>query len=82
MPYLNVTLDCAGRPEEAEVDIRSCILSLIDLYTHWLSQPIHTLLLQHMLSSVIMLSDLFAVVRSALTLVYNIPLHITLGKYT
>ncbi len=48
--------------ESSEVDIRSCILSLIDLYTHWLTQPIHTLLLQHMVRSVVMLSDLFALV--------------------
>ena len=30
------------------VDVRSCILSLVDLFSHWLSQPLHThtLLLQ------------------------------------
>ena len=47
-----------------DVDVRSCILSLIDLYSHWLSQPIHTLLLATMLRSIIMLSDLFALVES------------------
>ena len=24
------------------VDVRSCILSLVDLFSHWLSQPLHT----------------------------------------
>ena len=43
----------------AEIDTRSCIMSLIDLYTHWLSQPIDLLLLHHTLTSIIMLSDLF-----------------------
>ena len=23
------------------VDVRSCILSLVDLFSHWLSQPLH-----------------------------------------
>lgn len=50
----------------AEVDVRSCVLSLIDLFTHWLTQPIHSLLLQHMLRAVLMLSDLFAMVLLSL----------------
>ena len=51
--------------EGSEVDVRSCVLSLIDLFTHWLTQPIHTLLLQHMLRAVLMVSDLFAMVSSS-----------------
>ena len=27
---------------QAGVDVRSCILSLVDLFSHWLSQPLHT----------------------------------------
>lgn len=42
-----------------EVDIRSCLMSLIDFYRHWLSNPIDLLLLHHILISVIMLSDMF-----------------------
>ena len=45
-----------------DVDISSCIISLTDLYTHWLTQPIHSLLLHHVLTSIVMLSDLFALV--------------------
>ena len=47
-----------------EVDIKSCVISLIELYTHWLANPIHTLQLQYTLQSIVMLSDLFAVVRN------------------
>ena len=47
-----------------EIDVRSCILSLIDLYSHWLSHPIHTILLHRVLRSIFMLSDLFALVYS------------------
>lgn len=46
-----------------DVDISSCIISLTDLYTHWLTLPIHSLLLHHVLMSIVMLSDLFALVR-------------------
>lgn len=48
--------------DSVEVDIKSCIISVIELYTHWLANPIHTLQLQYTLQSIIMLSDLFAVV--------------------
>lgn len=43
----------------SEVDTRSCIMSLVDLYTHLLSQPIDMLLLHHILTSIVMISDLF-----------------------
>lgn len=43
----------------SEVDTRSCIMSLIDLYSHLFSQPIDMLLLHHILTSIIMISDLF-----------------------
>lgn len=49
-------------PEGAEVDVRSCVLSLVDLFSHWLSQPLHSLLLLHTLRAILMLSDLFSVV--------------------
>ncbi|XP_019850343.1 PREDICTED: huntingtin-like isoform X2 [Amphimedon queenslandica] len=42
-----------------EIDTRSCIMSLVDLYTHLLSQPIDMLLLHHILTSIVMLSDMF-----------------------
>lgn len=48
--------------QSEEIDVKSCILSLIELYVHWLRQPVHTVLLNHILQSIIMLSDLFAVV--------------------
>ena len=57
---LKTELSKAGTPlGTAKVDCRSCILSLIELYTHWLSQPMDLLLLYHTLSSIVMLSDLF-----------------------
>ena len=64
-PFLISPLSCSlsTAREGAEVDVRSCVLSLIDLFSHWLTQPIHTLLLQHMLRAVLMLSDLFAMVH-------------------
>lgn len=34
-------------------------MSLIDLYTHLLSQPIDMLLLHHILTSIVMISDMF-----------------------
>ena len=62
-----------------DVDISSCIISLTDLYTHWLTQPIHSLLLHHVLMSIVMLSDLFALVREEINVLldvyYNYLLH-------
>ncbi len=49
--------------DSVEVDIKSCVISVIELYTHWLASPIHTLQLQFTLQSILMLSDIFAVVR-------------------
>lgn len=46
--------------DSEEIDVKSCILSLIDLYSHWLMQPLHVVLLNHVLRSILMLSDLFA----------------------
>jgi huntingtin len=43
----------------SEVDIRSCLMSIIDFYKHLLSQSIDLLLLHHIVSSTVMLSDLF-----------------------
>jgi huntingtin len=42
------------------VDVRSCVLSLVDLFSHWLGQPLHPLLLLHTLRAILMLSDLFS----------------------
>lgn len=50
-------------PEGVEIDVRSCVLSLIDLFSHWLSHHIHSLLLLHTIRAILMLSDLFSVVR-------------------
>ena len=36
------------------------MLSLIDLFTHWLSEPMDSLLLLHTISSINLLSDLFS----------------------
>ena len=41
------------------IDMRSCIISLIELFAHWFTQPMDLLLLHHTLTSIIMLSDLF-----------------------
>lgn len=35
-------------------------MSLVELYAHWLRQPVHIILLNQVLQSIIMLSDLFA----------------------
>lgn len=48
--------------DSVEVDVKSCMLSLIELYTHWLASPIHTIQLEYTLQSIILLSDLFSVV--------------------
>jgi hypothetical protein len=42
------------------VDMRSCVLSLVDLFSHWLTQPLHPLLMVHMLRAILMLSDFFS----------------------
>lgn len=58
---------CTGyHSDSEEIDVKSCILSLIELYVHWLRQPVHTVLLNHILQSIVMLSDLFAVVCNPL----------------
>ena len=60
-----VIYSCYGlgyHSESEEIDVKSCILSLVDLYVHWLIQPIPTPLLTYVLQSIILLSDLFAVV--------------------
>ena len=41
------------------IDMRSCIICLIELFTHWFTQPINLLLLHHTLTSIVMLSDMF-----------------------
>lgn len=41
------------------VDLRSCVISLIELFTHWFTLPMNLLLLHHTLTSIVMLSDLF-----------------------
>ena len=46
-------------PDRGEVDTRSCIFTILELYQHWLTEPLSILLLQHILASIIMLSDLF-----------------------
>lgn len=46
-------------PQADQVDTRSCILSLLDLYSHWLSESISLPLLHNTLASVILLSDQF-----------------------
>ena len=43
-----------------DVDIDSCVLSIQDLIAHWLTQPIHTLVLTQALRMVVMISDLFS----------------------
>ena len=53
-----------------EIDVKSCVLSLIDLYNHWLSQPLHMVVLSNILQSIVMLSDLFTVVISCSVLWY------------
>ena len=45
-----------------EIDVKSCVLSLIDLYNHWLNQPLHIVVINHIFQSIVMLSDLFTVV--------------------
>ena len=53
---------CVARHSPDGVDVRSCVLSLVDLFSHWLGQPIHPLLLLHTLRAILMLSDLFSLV--------------------
>ena len=58
---LNTDVTKNGSPPIIDnVDIRSCVLSLIDLFTHWLSTPMDSLLLLHTISSINLLSDLFS----------------------
>ena len=45
------------------VDVRSCVLSLVDLFSHWLTQPLQPLLLQQTLRATLMISDLFSLVH-------------------
>jgi len=45
-----------------EIDVKSCILSLMDLFVYWFTQPINQFMLKHVLCSVVILSDLFATV--------------------
>ena len=59
------------------MDVRSCVLSLVDLFSHWLSQPLHCVLLLHTLRAVLMLSDLFAVVSASTAQCHvHAPLHV------
>ena len=46
-------------PEADQVDTRSCIVSLLGLYSHWLSETISLPLLHHTLASIVLLSDQF-----------------------
>ena len=46
-------------PGAVEVDTSSCIFTILELYQHFLSQPIDLPLLQHVLVSVVLLSDQF-----------------------
>ena len=50
-------------PEADQVDTRSCIVSLLDLYSHWLSQSISLPLLHHTLASIVLLSDQFLILK-------------------
>ena len=50
-------------PEEDQIDTRSCIVSLLDLYTHWLSETISLPLLHHTLASIVLLSDQFVLLK-------------------
>ncbi|KAL5499651.1 hypothetical protein EMCRGX_G011104 [Ephydatia muelleri] len=44
----------------SDVDIDSCVISVQDLIAHWLTQPVHTLVLAQALRMVLMISDLFS----------------------
>ena len=50
-------------PREVDVDVQSCVLSLVELYTHWLSGPLHTMIVLNLVRSVLLLSDLFVVLN-------------------
>lgn len=50
-------------PGCVEVDTSSCIFTILELYQHWLTEPINLLLFQHVLASTVMLSDLFVLLN-------------------
>ena len=60
---------CVARHSPDGVDVRSCVLSLVDLFSHWLGQPLHPLLLLHTLRAILMLSDLFSLVCTCSSMV-------------
>ena len=51
--------DVGGSTTIDGIDMRSCVISLIDLFNHWFTQPMDLLLLHHTLTTIVMLSDLF-----------------------
>ena len=57
---LKIGFNRPGSPTSVDgVDLRSCVISLIELFTHWFTQPMDLLHLHHTLASIVMLSDLF-----------------------
>ena len=45
--------------ENVEIDTSSCIFTILELYQHFLANPIDLMLLQHVLMSTVLLSDQF-----------------------